>query len=227
MSIYDVDYKLAGREILPTHKRTTITEVVDSVIEPLNDMNLLFKWFREGSNAPQYNNASTYTFGSVVKYSRRVYLRNEVTDGYVAGTIPTNTIYFSRILDNFIGLSERVMYRSDKLSMEYALNRAFSTTFNNPPTLSDIYITNVNTSDVNFGVGEIDEATSTVPQSDILSEFFVSENDFVAGETDFIIYVPIAVYTALGSTNTERDSQIQSVVNKIKLAGYIYQIQTY
>lgn len=225
--IYDIDFQLAAMEILPTHKRTNITEVTNSITKPLNDLNLIFKYFRIGSGAANYSNGPTYTFGQIVKYSRRIYLRNEVTDSYVAGTIPTNAVFWTKILDDFVGVTERVMYGNGKLIMEYALNRAFGTMFRNPPLVSDIYIENINTSDINFFVGEFDTDTGTVSQSDVLSEFYVGEGDFVSTERDFIVYVPLATYNALGSTTTERDSRINSVVDSIKLAGYDYKIQTY
>lgn len=227
MSIFDVNFSKLAVEILPTHKRTDITEVTDSIVEPLNDLNIIFKWFREGNTAGQYNPATTYTFGSVLKYSRKVYLKNEVTTGYTAGIIPTNTTYFVRISESFIGIAERLMYRPDKLVLEYALNRIFETTFRQPPLVSDIYIQNVNTSDTNFGVGELDNFTSTIGETDVLSLYFISENDFVAGETDFIVYVPLAVFNALASTDVERTAILTDVIEKYRLTGYTFKIQTY
>jgi hypothetical protein len=227
MGIFDINFSKLATEILPTHKRTDITEVTDSIIEPLNDLNIIFKWFREGNTAGQFNPLTVYAFGQVVRYSRKVYLRNEVTDGYSAGVIPTNATYFVRISENFIGIAERLMYRPDKLVLEYALNRIFETTFRDLPLISDIYIENVNTSDVNFGIGEIDTETATVGETDVLSLYFISENDFIAGETDFIVYVPLAVYNALASNNIERTAIMNDVIKKYRLTGYTYQIQTY
>lgn len=227
MSIFDVNFSKLAVEILPTHKRTDITEVTDSIVEPLNDLNIIFKWFREGNTAGQYNPATTYIFGSVLKYSRKVYLKNEVTTGYTAGIIPTNTTYFVRISENFIGIAERLMYRPDKLVLEYALNRIFETTYRDLPLVSDIYIQNVNTSDVNFGIGEVDGDTAQIGETDPLSLYFISENDFVAGETDFIVYVPLAVYNALASTDVERTAILTDVIEKYRLTGYTFKIQTY
>ena len=227
MSIFDVNFSKLAVEILPTHKRTDIVEVTDSIVEPINDTNIMFKWFREGNTAGQFNPLTVYVYGSVVRYSRKVYLRNEVTEGYSAGVIPTNTTYFVRISENFIGTNERLMYRPDKLVLEYALNRIFETTFRQPPLVSDIYIQNVNTSDVNFGVGELDGFTSQVGETDALNLWFISENDFIAGETDFNVYVPLAVYNALGNTNIERTAIVTDVVKKYRLTGYTFNIITY
>jgi hypothetical protein len=227
MSLYDVDYSKVAQDILPTHKRTDIVEVTDSLQEPLNDLNVFFKWFREGSSAGQWNNAVSYTFGQVVKYSRKVYVRNEITDGYASGIIPTDSTYWDNVSNNFVGVLERIQYTPQKLSLEYALNKAFGTTFNNPPTLSQIYIQNVNTTDVNLFVGVTDGDTGTIPETDSTALFFIGESDFVAGETDFEIFIPFGVYTALGTTNTERNLVIGTIVEKYKLAGYTYKITTY
>lgn len=227
MSLYDVDFSKVAIDILPTHKRTDIIELTDTVQEPLNDLNVFFKWFREGSTAGQYNNAVTYSFGQVVKYSRKIYVRNEITSGYASGTIPTNATYWDNVSDNFVGVLERIQYRPQKLSLEYALNKAFGTTFNNPPTLSQIYINNVNTTDINFFIGETDADTMPLTETDNTALFFIGETDFIANEADFEIFVPNAVYTALGSTNTERDLVIGTIVDTYKLAGYTYKITAY
>lgn len=229
MSLYDVDFDQVSRELYPTHKRKDILlKVAYSLCKPLNDSNLFFQYFREGAAFSAYSNVTTYTYGQYVQYQRRVYFRTEVTDGYTAGITPKNTTYWTLILQSFIGSDERVKFGPSKLIYEYALNRVFETTFRQPSVgTSDIYITNLNTEDDSFYVGELDEDTSTVSQSDQEALFFVGENDPAGGESDYAINVPLAVFNALTSTNPEREAIIRSVANKYKLVGYTFDIVTY
>jgi hypothetical protein len=224
---YDADFKSSSIDILPTHKRTDILDLTDSLIEPLNDVNILFKWFREGNTAGQFDVAVSYSFGQVVRYSRRIYLRNEATTGYAAGVIPTNDKYWKKVADLFIGIDERIKYRTSKISLEYALNRHFETTFRNPPLVPDIYINTLNTSNSNLGIGALDLFTSTISEFDSSSLYFVGVGDFVVGEKDYTIFIPTAVYNALGATNTERDLIVSGVVTRYGLAGYTFNITTY
>ncbi len=229
MSLYDVDFDQLARDYYPTHKRlTNLLGVQYSFLKPLNDANLFFKYFREGGTFTAYSGATTYTYGQYVQYQRRVYYRNEVTDGYTSGITPVNTTYWVKILNSFIGSNERLKFGPSKLVYEYALNKIFGTVFRQPSVgTSDIYITDLNTEDDTFYVGELDTDTAQVSETDQTALFFVPENDPSGGESDYAINVPIAVYNALAATNVERDAIITSVANVYRLVGYNFDIVTY
>jgi hypothetical protein len=228
MSKYSCDFDITSVELLPVHKRVNnIKNVLFSLVAPLNELETVFTYLREGSAAGNYSGIIVYTFGQFVNYQRRVYYRNQVTAGYSAGVTPNNSTYFVPVLEYSIGLDERIRFSPQKILLEYALNRIFQTTFNQPPTLSDIYITNENTDDDAFVVGDDDEDTSTVSQTDELYDWAVTELDPDVGLPDFVIHVPVAVWTALAGTPTERDNIILSVANKIKLFGYKASVTTY
>jgi hypothetical protein len=228
MSIYNVDYDQTSLELYPSHKRRDILlQKIYSLVKPLNDLNLFFQFFREGGSFSAYSGATTYTFGQYIQYQRRIYLRNEVTTDYVAGISPLNSTYWTLILQSFIGADERVKFGPQKIIYEFALNKIFGTTFRQPPAVSDVYIENLNSSDDAFYVGELDTDTAMVAQTDQESIFFVTENDPVSDEKDYAIYVPVAVWTALAPTGTERDAIITSVANKYRLVGYTFEIITY
>lgn len=229
MSIYTIDFDQTSEELLPPHKRVDdILAMVKSIHEPLQNVELFFRIIREGATGISlFNAGTTYVFSEKVVFQRRVYYRNEITEGYVAGITPTNTDYWVKIADNRIGLSTRIRFTNQKILLEYALNLIFGTTFNQPPSLSAIYIINNNTDDDNFMVGEIDTETSTVAQTDAESDWFVSEFDADFTIADFTVFVPVAVWTALASTSTERNNIILAVVNKYKLFGYTADVQTY
>lgn len=145
----------------------------------------------------------------------------------MAGTTPNNTTYWTKVIDNNIGLSERIRFSPQKILLEYALNAIFGTTFNQPPVLPDIYIENNNVDDDNFFIGELDDDTGTIPQTDEQADYFISELDGDLTASDFTVFVPLAIWTALAATSQERDNIILSVVNKFKLFGYNADVQTY
>lgn len=228
MSIYDVNFNQTTVEILPTHKQLeNVEDVLFSLEKPLNENVTFFKWLREGSSAPDYNPITVYTFGETANYQRRSYYRNEITAGYTAGIAPNNTTYWTKVIDNNIGLSERIRFSPQKILLEYALNAVFGTTFIQPPSLSDIYIQNNNTDDDNFFIGEVDTNTANISETDQLADYFIAESDGDLLKADFTVFVPVAVWTALAGTTQERNNIILSVVNKLKLFGYTADVQTY
>lgn len=228
MSIYNVDFNITTVELLPVHKRVdNIENILYSLLKPLNENETFFTWLREGSGAPDYNPATVYVFGETANYQRRSYYRNEFTIGYSAGIAPNNTTYWTRVLDNNIGLSTRIRFTPQKILMEYALNIIFGTSFNQPPALSDIYIENNNTDDSNFFIGQLDIDTANISETDQLADYFIAEIDGNLAASDFTVFVPVAVWTALAATTQERNNIILSVVNKLKLFGYIADVQTY
>lgn len=229
MSKYSVDFDITSIELLPVHKRVdNIQNLVYSLAAPLNDLSLIWEYLREGSSAGNYNAGTTYTYGNLVNYQRRVYFRNEETDGYTAGIAPNNTTYFVKILDFQIGLNERIRFANGKLILEYALNRVFGTTFNQPPISSDIYIVRSGGDSDTFVIGETDDDTGTISESDTDADWGIPEVEpSVSAPFDYIVYVPTAVWTALAATSQERDNIILSVLNKYKLFGYTADVQTY
>lgn len=228
MSIYNVDFDQCAREIYPIEKRKEILlSKIYSLLKPLNDLNLFFQFYREGGTFSAYDAGTVYTFGQYIQYQRRIYYRNEVTTDYGAGISPLNTTYWTKILESFIGASERAKFGPGKLVLEYALNKIFGTVFRQPADgTSDIYIENLNTTDDLFFVGEDDISTAEVSEFDQDAIFFVPEVEAVE-EADYAIYVPVAVWTALAPTSIERNAIITSVANKYRLVGYTFEIITY
>ena len=229
MSKYDIDFNLTSVELLPTAWRQDDPQnLLYSLVAPLNSLELIFTYLRENSGAAAYSGATTYTYGEMVNYQSRVYFRNDITEDYAAGFPPNNTTYWIKVLDYTIGMNERIRFRPDKLVLEYALNKIFDTTFAQPPTLSDIYIVRNNTQADGFEIGQTEEESSTITQFEADAEWSIPE--FEADGTvmyDYTVFVPVAVWTALASTGTERDNIVLSVLNKYKLLGFIADVQTY
>jgi hypothetical protein len=151
--IYDVDYKQVIKELYPTHKRNDIllSKVYSLFGDNLNLINTLFKYFRDGATCGNWDNITVYNFQSLVVYQRKVYYKNEITDGYVAGVKPADTTYWIKVLDDFIGLSEKIYFGPQDIILEYALNRIFQTTFRQPSQIFDTTVLYTPTSQVIYG----------------------------------------------------------------------------
>lgn len=228
MSSLDVNFFQTAQELSPSFRRieTEIEGINAMFAEPLNDLNLIFKWYREGSTASNFNPATAYNFGDVFRYSKVVYLKNHVTEGYSAGILPTDTRYFTKILNSFVGANERVKYNSSKIVFEYALNKFFETTFRQPPLVSDIYIDRDFSDFTDFWISEIDPPTAKVGLTDT-DTVYVDEDETTRSNYDYVIYIPLAVFNALADNNTTRERVVRSFADKINASGFLYLVQTY
>jgi len=164
MNIYDINYSQQGAEIMPPDKRDTKTlSLVSSLLSALQwSRDLLFTSYATGSTAPVYATGS-YNKNDTVIFNKSVYY------SLIAGNtdLPTVATSWLKIQDNFIGANERVRFNTQRLVLEYALNKRFNGTFRPPgsSSLSDIYLTNLPSVVVGFRIGQTEAATSSVGQT--------------------------------------------------------------
>ncbi len=72
--------------------------VVDTVFAPFKNFNIAASFLfddRIDFTAQDYNAATVYSSGEMLLYASVVYQKNATTAGYVAGTLPTDTNYFT------------------------------------------------------------------------------------------------------------------------------------
>lgn len=222
MSIYDINFNTLATETLPPDKRfTRMVAFVRILLSPLQYLNnLWFVGYRTGTTAPAYT-SGTYAKYAQVKYNKIVY------ESLVAGNtaLPTDTTKWKVVQQNFIGLFERITYNGQKLVLEYALNKWFGTTFRQPPSVSDIYVSTNSIGIPVFRIGGTESISSSV--SNASSSEFVINNYTIAVQYNFTIYVPVAVYNALDSTMLNNEAIFRSFANKYIPAGLTYNITTY
>lgn len=160
MSIFNIDYFKKVQEWLPPDKRgLTMVQWVWLLISEVS--NLWSKGIDVYKNGFAYSQwvAGTYGKGARVKYKSSVWesLIDSNTD------VPTSSNW-KLYLPSFVGVDERQLFNGQKLVLEYALNRYYSTVFRQPNLVSDIYIDNLPPRFVGFIVGQTEG--SLVSQTD-------------------------------------------------------------
>ena len=224
MSVYDADFANITLHALAPQKRMpnniAVLGIFASDFQYLHDS--IFGVYMNGFAGSAWS-AGTYTIGQQVWY-----IDNCVYEVLVASTTnPPSSNDWGKILNNRIGAVERQNYTGSKLILEYGLNRWFNTTFRSPPSVPDIYITNLNNTNNWFCIGLPGDNTSTIAATAINSSFGVGVTYSVPNANDFSINVPIAVYNALASNNADRTAIFRAFADKYVISGITYSVLTY
>lgn len=224
---YNINFSQVWQNIMPPNKRLTKYLAWGNVLMyPMQWLHSrFFVEYKEGTIYLDWNSGTAYTVNSFVKYTDKgIYCCIKNT---TAGITPLNTEYWYKTQDNFIGLTERMKYNSQKMIFEYALNRWFGLTYLQPPSVSPIYISN-NTLDLNnFVVGTEDNDTAYASLSGDYTYDFVGTTVTSYSQYSFTIYYPTSLPATLGITSTELEKQIEDLANKLKISGTLFNILSY
>lgn len=222
-TIYDINYNQKAIELLPPDKRSgSMIQWTQSLFKEVQyNRDALLTDYKVGSSYPSYSSLATYAKFDRVIYGQSVY--ESLVSGNTA--TPTDATKWRIYQNYFIGVDERITYNHCKLVLEFALNRRFYTTFRQPPSTSDIYITsNVPPISV-FRVGIIENESSIV-YDDASSEFVINSYTF-DNFNNFTVYVPTAVYNGVSATPSARENTFRNFIDKYNTAGLVYNIATY
>lgn len=211
---------------LPSKKRKTIFVAFAKVLlKPLQILyNTIFGTFKSGNNAADWNNATAYVVGNQVKYIDKANYQCWVAH---TNKIPTDTAYWFKIQDKFVGIEPRMKYNAQHLLFEWLLNEWFGTTFVNTPGASDIYITNNTVIDTAFWVGITESESSVVSYNNVDISGWIQAENLNNTVYYFTINVPISVWTALDTDITNRNKIISTFADNYVYAGINYDITTY
>ncbi len=137
-----------------------------------------------------------------------------------------------KIAPYYVGAQERCQYSSQKMVMEYALNRIFRTEYRNPTSittggylpLSDIYITTVAFQNASWGVGTEGQIFGSVGTKPGIYGWGTTSTTLADTTYQFIINIPVSLSVALG---TSYEKIIRNFVDGINMIGTTYTISTY
>ncbi len=224
---YIVDTDLFAINFLPSKKRLPrYKSWVVTLLKPLQILyNTMFGTYKDGNSAVDWDVLNSYAVGDQVKYIDKSIYQCWVASS--AGILPTDTEYWFKIQDKFVGIEPRVKYNAQHLLFEWALNEWFGTTFVNTPGASDIYIGTATANQGEFLVGFTETESSFVVYDDAEATAYIQAINLTTVANSFSINVPVAVWTALASTNNDRDNIIRQIADLYVYAGINYNIVTY
>ena len=189
---------------------------------------------------PVFNPSATYTLGMYVLYGSAYYVCNvsSTTGSFVAADWGlAASAPWMQVNNSFIGAKERAGYNSQYLTLTWALNRYFQTTFRQPPypapygggsLFSAIYITNEEPAFTSFLSFTTEALTSNVyttgTGTDVVLTTYVND---IGSTFIFTINIPSAVYTAINSNPTIANSIINQFITPLIPAGITWTIATY
>lgn len=220
--MYNLDYNIAVDSLNVPDKRTKLTTAFlkGLVGQTANNHTQLFETYKNYTLVPIWS-AGSYLRGVLVRYGKSIFQANEDTTDE-----PTFSDKWNLVSSNYLGNDFRLAIRGEKLNLEFALNIWFETIFRQPDLVSDIYITtNAIIALPVFRVGASEYESSKV-YSNTSSEFVINAYDF-STQYNLTIWFPLAVYNAIATTNSIRDSIIRDFADKYINAGIIYSIATY
>lgn len=228
MAIYDFNTDLYAENMLPPLKRIgRYLAWMKVLLKPMQFIrDALFGTYRDGNTAGDWDVLATYAVGDQVRYiDKAVY---ECWVATTAGIVPTDTDYWVKVQDKFVGIVPRSKYNSQVLVLEWVLNEWFGTTFVNQVGASDIYISNASNTNNDFIVGVTEsQSSSAVYQNGDAVSFVQAQNPVYSNQLNFRIHIPVAVWTALASTDDDRDNTVKAIADLYVLAGVRYVIDTY
>ena len=220
---------------LPPKKRLPIYKAwTKTLLKPLQVLyNTMFGTFQNGNAAALYNPATAYAVGNQVKYTDKAIYQCWVAS---TGNLPTNTNFWFKIQDKFVGIEPRMKYNAQHLLFEWALNEWFGTTFVNVPGSSDIFI-DAATADLGaFYVGLTETESSYVVFDEPEATAFVQALNLTTAGISFTINVPIGVANALTTPPTtdiapnisaNNENIIRQIADLYNYAGITYNVITY
>lgn len=261
-SLFNADFNVFTQQLYPTHKRLPILLAKADALwgSNLNFLMQVFMYFRNGAynnGVPFYDPSATYSYGQLMIYQRKVYLRNEVLINqqygisYAAGVSPSSTlsgnitkpntggVFWTLMLNDFVGMNKRMRFGPSKIMFEFALNTEFNTTFLQPSETdyyttghSDIFVSNNNTSQGCLFIGQT--TGGTVPRSDEgAATNGIPLDDASVLNKDFTIHVPNTFLSTLCSSQGDTSpyllaqAVISSIANKYRPSGYLFNITGY
>ncbi|CAB4218920.1 hypothetical protein UFOVP1596_52 [uncultured Caudovirales phage] len=226
MSIYDITFLSVFKNLLAPKKRKKRNIAYLGVFAAALQWNrdLYFNEFTNGSSAPDYAGAGNAK-GDRVKYKEAIY---EALYTVPAATPPTDTIYWLKVCDNWIGTNERIKYNAQKVVFEWLLNKRFGGTFSYTAGASDIYIVRntVDTTAFYSGIDSSESSYAYTPDTDAL-EFVGPGSGYSSNIYSYTIMVLNSLFTPLGPDAITREEVIRSIVDKYNILGILYDVQTY
>lgn len=222
MSFYDINTDPLAYELMPVeHRDDNTTSLVKALLKAMQWVqNIFFDQYRKGVTYLPYS-PGTYNQHDLVLYERKLYVSLEGSNT----SLPTDTTKWSIVLQNHVGMNQRILADGSKIKLEYYLNNLYQTTYRQPPNIPDIYVETNTVEPSVFFVGYTEDESSAIGYDG--SDDYIVESYVVSTQKMATIWFPLAVYTAIDSDSTKREGVVRSIIDKIITQGITYNINTY
>ncbi|CAB4126876.1 hypothetical protein UFOVP87_22 [uncultured Caudovirales phage] len=217
---------------IPVLRKTIHTAWLNVLIKPLTNIQSMWLERVNGSSRSTFNSTNNYSVNNSVRYSRANYVCI-LTPPTGLFPLPTNTTYWYKFTDDYIGIAERSYYSAQKVMLEYALNKRFSPSTITPPfgsSIPSIYIQNniLNIVPILYSAPSSTNTNSwTAPNSS--GSFWYSSlgNPSTTPVYNFTVFVPTAIMTSINTNLSQAIYLVRQEVDKYNTAGIKYDVQQY
>jgi hypothetical protein len=224
MNIYNITFSILGKNLLPPNKRgSKFSKFVTILLYPLQYLrDLVLGDWAYGASYQYWAASTVYAAGT-----KRLYFDNalyEASEAHTSG-LTFDPTKWRKLQDFKAGVFERINYNDKKIVLEAVLNKWFDYY---AVVGSPIYIDRVQPDLAGFYVSSREDLCSTTTSKESQQLYYINDTDYSTDSlTSFIVYVPLAQFNALGSTNTIREKIIRSIVDRFNSAGFLYEVTTY
>ncbi len=225
MGFFNINFNTLVQQLIPPLLRN-VNELawLKALSKPLQYNNDNFITYISGSTLNPYNNASAYTSGDTVVYTN-LSVYSSIT-GSTSGITPTDTNYWFKLNDIYIGAEERAHYNAQKYLYEYALNRWFmvsgtTTASTYGQAYNNIYIQTNLVTTTNFMMGQTGPYSSNLSNTGTYASNFMGNLFNTPNINEYTIWFPNYIYTA----NTQ--SYIRSFCDTVNISGMMYSLSGY
>lgn len=223
MSFYDYNTQQINEELLPPElrqpKHRAWLKVLLTPLQYFRD--LFFDSYIDSVNVPVWDSSTTFFPGV-----RTIYFDNSVYECVQtnSNTIPNSApIYWRKIQDVYIGVTERLQYNSQIIIFEYALNKWFR----NIGATDQIYIVTNQTESDFFQMAESEVLSSSMSMLDLYATEFMGVSFTALTQYDYTIMVPAVLFASLATLPSDSENIIRNIVNKYNMAGMQYSVDTF
>lgn len=220
MSVYNVNFSQVWKLLTPPILRQKKSQAWgDVLLKPLQYFrNNVLGDYSTGSTYSMFDNSSAYTKGDRVVYVDRGVYENLTGS---TGALPIDIYSWYKINDNYLGIDERVQYKSQVMTFEYALNRHFQTT--------GIYIVTTPAPPNVLYMGQTSATSTKISKYTYgqVTAAYISQYPIDSNSYNYVIHVPNSKLTSLASTFSGQTNIIRSFADTLNLAGMKYSVSGY
>lgn len=231
MGLFNFNKEQIASDLTPNNKRVSgFLRFLYGLLEGVKDIFFLSEKSYSGYTdvIDIHNIVSTYSEGQIVQdlasgivYESLINFNTDTLD---------NTSSWRKISASNIGMGESVKYNASIITLTYALNKRYQTTFQDDPSVaySDINIINIADGLDMFQIGGVEANSSYInaanPDS---SDGYICAANTTSYQQGFTVSVPSGWWITYFSTFTDCENSIRNYLKPLVPIGLFYEVTDY